>query len=108
MVLGAGSGVFSSPAHMRLSGLIFPHPWQHKPACCYRVVPPGTIQPGGNPGPSRPRLPDQTFMMNFVSELLNWFRVHRADLPWRQDRDPYRVWLAEIMLQQTQVGTVIG
>ncbi len=47
-------------------------------------------------------------MINFVPELLNWFRVHRADLPWRQDRDPYRVWLAEIMLQQTQVGTVIG
>ncbi|NDJ54268.1 MAG: A/G-specific adenine glycosylase [Chloroflexi bacterium] len=39
--------------------------------------------------------------------LLTWFSIHREDLPWRQDRDPYRVWLSEIMLQQTQVVTVI-
>ena len=39
--------------------------------------------------------------------LLRWFDQRRRDLPWRQDRDPYRVWLSEIMLQQTQVATVI-
>lgn len=38
-----------------------------------------------------------------------WQRVHgRRDLPWQRTRDPYRIWLAEIMLQQTQVATVIG
>lgn len=40
--------------------------------------------------------------------LLGWFDVHRRDLPWRRDRDPYRVWVSEIMLQQTRVATVIG
>ncbi|MGC4116852.1 MAG: A/G-specific adenine glycosylase [Myxococcales bacterium] len=37
--------------------------------------------------------------------LLRWFEQHRRDLPWRKDRTPYRVWLAEVMLQQTQVVT---
>jgi A/G-specific adenine glycosylase len=40
--------------------------------------------------------------------LLRWFDRHRRDLPWRQDRDPYRIWVSEVMLQQTQVATVIG
>jgi A/G-specific adenine glycosylase len=40
--------------------------------------------------------------------LLAWFDQHgRHDLPWQQPRDPYRVWVSEIMLQQTQVSTVI-
>ena len=39
--------------------------------------------------------------------LLAWYDVHSRDLPWRKDRDPYRVWLAEIMLQQTRVAAVI-
>jgi A/G-specific adenine glycosylase len=39
--------------------------------------------------------------------LLDWFSRSRRDLPWRQDRDPYRIWVSEIMLQQTQVATVI-
>ncbi len=43
----------------------------------------------------------------FAADLLAWFRTNAADLPWRRDRDPYRVWLAEIMLQQTQVATVV-
>ena len=38
--------------------------------------------------------------------LLKWFDRHKRDLPWRQDRDPYRVWLSEIMLQQTRVNAV--
>jgi A/G-specific adenine glycosylase len=38
--------------------------------------------------------------------LLAWYARHRRDLPWRNDRDPYRVWVSEIMLQQTQVATV--
>ena len=39
--------------------------------------------------------------------LLVWFRANARDLPWRHDRSPYRVWLSEMMLQQTQVETVI-
>lgn len=41
--------------------------------------------------------------------LLTWQHIHgRHDLPWQRSRDPYRVWLSEIMLQQTQVVTVLG
>ncbi len=44
----------------------------------------------------------------FSKRLLQWFDTHgRHDLPWQHPREPYRVWLAEIMLQQTQVSTVI-
>jgi len=38
--------------------------------------------------------------------LLTWFAAYKRDLPWRHDRTPYRVWVSEIMLQQTQVETV--
>ena len=40
--------------------------------------------------------------------LLPWFYVNKRDLPWRQDREPYHVWLSEIMLQQTRVEAVKG
>ncbi len=44
----------------------------------------------------------------FSRRVLDWFDVHgRKDLPWQQDATPYRVWVSEIMLQQTQVATVI-
>ncbi len=46
-------------------------------------------------------------MNPFADELLRWYDAHRAELPWRADHDAYRVWLSEIMLQQTQVDTVI-
>ncbi len=39
----------------------------------------------------------------FRETLLNWFARHRRDLPWRRNRTPYRVWLSELMLQQTRV-----
>lgn len=42
-----------------------------------------------------------------VTALTGWFRIHARALPWRADRDPYRIWVSEIMLQQTQVATVI-
>jgi A/G-specific adenine glycosylase len=38
--------------------------------------------------------------------LLAWYRRHRRDLPWRRDQDPYRVWVSEVMLQQTTVKVV--
>lgn len=43
----------------------------------------------------------------FGRRLFAWYDAHRRDLPWRQNRDPYRVWLSEIMLQQTRVAAVI-
>src|SRR5271167_3792950 len=41
------------------------------------------------------------------NRLLNWYDQHRRDLPWRRDVDPYRVWVSEIMLQQTRVAAVL-
>jgi A/G-specific adenine glycosylase len=49
---------------------------------------------------------DSTSGGRFRQHLLTWFDEHKRDLPWRQDRDPYRVWLSEIMLQQTRVAAV--
>jgi len=40
-------------------------------------------------------------------ELLAWYRENKRDLPWRKSKDPYRIWVSEIMLQQTRVDTVI-
>jgi A/G-specific adenine glycosylase len=48
-------------------------------------------------------------MYAFARALLHWHTQHgRHDLPWQRDRSPYRVWISEIMLQQTQVATVIA
>lgn len=44
----------------------------------------------------------------FRARLLGWYDAHARDLPWRRDRDPYRLWLSEVMLQQTRVAAVIG
>jgi len=46
-------------------------------------------------------------LRKFQSRLLMWFRAHRRDLPWRASRDSYRVWVAEIMLQQTRIAAVL-
>jgi A/G-specific adenine glycosylase len=43
----------------------------------------------------------------FRRRLLSWFAENKRDLPWRRTRDPYRIWLSEVMLQQTRVATVI-
>ena len=40
--------------------------------------------------------------------LLRWYRENARDLPWRRTRDPYRIWVSEIMLQQTRVAAVLG
>lgn len=46
--------------------------------------------------------------MRFAEKLIRWQQRHgRHDLPWQGTRDPYRIWLSEVMLQQTQVATVI-
>jgi A/G-specific adenine glycosylase len=46
-------------------------------------------------------------MRTFRRGLLAWFAVAKRDLPWRRTKDPYRIWLSEIMLQQTRVAAVI-
>ena len=43
----------------------------------------------------------------FSRELLAWYDEHKRDLPWRRSRNPYHIWISEIMLQQTRVDTVI-
>lgn len=48
-------------------------------------------------------------MTGFAGSVVRWQRTHgRNSLPWQNTRDPYRVWLSEIMLQQTQVAAVLG
>ena len=51
---------------------------------------------------------DTSRLSLIVSPLLDWFSEHARPLPWRADREPYRVWLSEIMLQQTRVEAVKG
>jgi A/G-specific adenine glycosylase len=56
----------------------------------------------------------ETFMLSsndpnvyFSKRLLDWYMINRRDLPWRRSRNPYYIWVSEIMLQQTRVETVI-
>jgi A/G-specific adenine glycosylase len=46
-------------------------------------------------------------LKQFRAELLGWFATYQRNLPWRRDSDPYRIWISEIMLQQTRVVAVI-
>ncbi|MBI5415548.1 MAG: A/G-specific adenine glycosylase [Candidatus Omnitrophica bacterium] len=48
--------------------------------------------------------PEQTL---FRRDLINWYQKHARRLPWRQTRDPYKIWVSEVMLQQTTVNAVI-
>ena len=45
--------------------------------------------------------------MTLKASILAWYDIHRRDLPWRVNREPYGIWVSEIMLQQTQVSTVL-
>jgi A/G-specific adenine glycosylase len=69
--------------------------------------PPGSpkTSPGGLPaaGPSALELPVEELRQR----LLAWYDLTHRALPWRRDRDPYRVWLSEVMLQQTRVDVVV-
>lgn len=46
-------------------------------------------------------------IQSFQDDLIQWFEAEQRQLPWRENKDPYRVWVSEIMLQQTRVDTVI-
>jgi A/G-specific adenine glycosylase len=65
-----------------------------------------TGQPQAELGPAGPAI-DKGLRRRVARHLLAWFRRYRRTLPWRRDRDPYRIWVSEVMLQQTQVATVI-
>lgn len=41
---------------------------------------------------------------SFSQVIINWYKVHQRDLPWRREKDPYKIWLSEIILQQTRVA----
>jgi A/G-specific adenine glycosylase len=53
------------------------------------------------------RRDDRSACIHFQQQLLSWYDANKRDLPWRQNRDPYRVWVSEIMLQQTRVAVVV-
>ncbi len=52
-------------------------------------------------------LPDAEWRRSFRRRLRSWYRIHARELPWRDDPTVYRVWVSEVMLQQTQVATVV-
>jgi A/G-specific adenine glycosylase len=52
-------------------------------------------------------MPESRDLAEIRKRLLGWFRKYRRELPWRLNKDPYRIWLSEIMLQQTRVAAVI-
>lgn len=45
--------------------------------------------------------------VHFSGNLLDWYQIHKRDLPWRRSKNPYYIWISEVMLQQTRVDTVI-
>lgn len=52
------------------------------------------------------KVPDEFHVFGFSRDLLAWYDRQKRDLPWRRDKDPYKIWVSEIMLQQTRVETV--
>ena len=46
--------------------------------------------------------------LSYIAEpLVNWYERNKRELPWRQDKEPYHVWISEIMLQQTRIEAVM-
>src|SRR5579872_2818866 len=54
-----------------------------------------------------PNLNEPASVRRFRRQMLAWYRAHRRALPWRATRDPYKIWVSEIMLQQTRVAAVL-
>jgi A/G-specific adenine glycosylase len=59
------------------------------------------------PAERPPAAPADSWKRSLALRLVAWYRRHKRDLPWRHSSDPYRIWVSEIMLQQTQVATVV-
>ena len=57
---------------------------------------------------SQANLTTENILRSLPEPLLRWYRANARDLPWRRTRDPYRIWVSEIMLQQTRVAAVLG
>ncbi len=58
--------------------------------------------------PPHKRSEDRALDISWIRrKLLQWYRKHQRDLPWRRTQDPYRIWISEVMLQQTRVAAVI-
>jgi A/G-specific adenine glycosylase len=70
---------------------------------------PKTLPPGSQGLPqTSPSAPTPASLRGWIArQLLRWFAQSQRSLPWRRDRDPYRIWVSEVMLQQTQVATVV-
>ncbi len=49
---------------------------------------------------------EEQVLIAMFEALIPWYEAHKRELPWRQDKEPYHVWLSEIMLQQTRVEAV--
>ena len=54
------------------------------------------------------KMTTENVLSRLPEPLLAWFRENARDLPWRKTEDPYRIWVSEIMLQQTRVAAVLG
>ena len=77
-----------------------------KPAAATVVASAAGVSQHANSASVEPAAPASS---ELALRVIAWQRQHgRHTLPWQRTRDPYRVWLSEIMLQQTQVGTVLG
>ena len=63
------------------------------------ILPPGRVRRNGAARTVSP--------MNVADALVGWYRGARRDLPWRRTRDPYAIWVSEVMLQQTRVTVVV-
>lgn len=69
---------------------------------------PKRAHPGPARVPEKKRVPvRRAHEPDWPLALVSWFEAHARDLPWRRNHDPYRVWLSEVMLQQTQVDRVL-
>ena len=51
--------------------------------------------------------PSRETINSIQKKLISWYGTHQRDLPWRRTHDPFAIWVSEVMLQQTQVKTVI-
>ncbi|MFM0473206.1 A/G-specific adenine glycosylase [Paraburkholderia strydomiana] len=73
-----------------------------------RLTPKSGPRSAPSAAPAVSTVPASALTSGFAARLVAWQRMHgRHDLPWQNTRDAYRIWLSEIMLQQTQVSTVI-
>lgn len=52
-------------------------------------------------------MPPEAPSPDWRQDLLDWYRAEKREMPWRRTRDPYAIWVSEVMLQQTQVATVV-